>query len=200
MAREEQTVSYTVNKTSVVPALNFSARGIISSWTIALRPLLGMQDSSGPYIQIWRPTERDIQQSALDSDVQYSLVQSIEIYIEEDSDDDLIVTYVLDEEMNVEAGDIVGVKQPQNSKFFLMFNSEGPANIVANPDAEVVSNGFTSVMRLPLVTPEFYSSREYIPLHIYYYYKITTSLLTISETLPSSPQPKESVRCESCMF
>jgi hypothetical protein len=149
IVREEHTVSYSFNQTSVIPALSFSTPGTISSWTIAARCVHGLKGVGGPYIQIWRPRARNL-----------VLVESIEVYVEEEDCDELVVTRELDSAITVEAGDVIGVKQPENSRVFLMFERGGPTNYITNLDLEVVTSEVRSVMRLPLITPNFHSSRE----------------------------------------
>ena len=153
IVREERTVSYSLNQISVIPALNFSTPGTISSWTIAARCVQGLKGAGGPYIQIWRPTARD-------TNLEYRLVESIEVYVEEENCDELVITRELDSAIKVEAGDVIGVKQPENSQVFLMFETGGPTNYInTDLDLEVVTSEVRSVMRLPLITLDFHSSR-----------------------------------------
>ena len=163
VAREERTVSYSLNEISVIPALNFSTQGTIFSWTFAARRVLGLEGASGACIQIWRPTVRD----ARGNNLVFTLVESVEVYQEEKADE-LVITYELDSAVQIQAGDVVGVKQPENSNLFIMFEREGPTNYVNTniKDLEVVTSEVRTVMRLPLITPDFHSLRKCPALNV----------------------------------
>ena len=153
IAEEEHNVLYSFSELSVIPTLNFTQRGRISSWTFAARRILGMNAANLPSIQIWRPNKP----ATGTGGVQFRLVDSREIYLEDEEDEDLVVS--LDSDMNVEAGDVVGINQPHNSEVLLLFGEGDQVNFIGAPDSEVIDSS-KFVTRRPLLTPEFLLSSE----------------------------------------
>ena len=162
IAEEERNVLYSFNEISVIPTLNFTQRGRISSWTFAARRILGMNAARRilgmnaanlPSIQIWRPNKP----ATGTGGVQFRLVASREIYLEDEADEDLVVS--LDSDMNVEAGDVVGINQPHNSEVLLLFGEGDQVNFIGAPDSVVIDSS-KFVTRRPLLTPEFLLSSE----------------------------------------
>ena len=153
IAGEERNVLYSFSELSVIPTLNFTQRGRISSWTFAARRILGINAANLPSIQIWRPNKPATGAGG----VQFRLVDSREIYLEDEEDEDLVVS--LDSDMNVEAGDVVGINQPHNSEVLLLFGEGDQVNFIGAPDSEVIDSS-KFVTRRPLLTPEFLLSSE----------------------------------------
>ena len=153
IAEEEHNVLYSFSELSVIPTLNFTQRGRISSWTFAARRILGMNATNLPSIQIWRPNKP----ATGTGGVQFRLVDSREIYLEDEEDEDLVVS--LDSDMNVEAGDVVGINQPHNSEVLLLFGEGDQVNFIGAPDSVVIDSS-KFVTRRPLLTPEFLLSSE----------------------------------------
>ena len=173
---------YSFNETSVIPTLNFTRPGRILSWTLAARQVLGMTISALPSIQIWRPIDRN-------GHIGFRLIDSRVVYVNEDSED-LMVSYELETEMMVEAGDVVGVKQPENSELLILFGEGGHLNYIVSPGQERFSSlNAEHERRLPLLIPEFHPSGECII--------VSTIKFSVSETAglqPSQSQPGPSPR------
>ena len=155
IVKEESKVLYSFNETSVIPALNFTRPGTILSWTFAARRVLGMNISALPSIQIWRPVNRN-------GHIGFRLNDSREVHVNEDSED-LMVSFELETKMMVEAGDVVGVNQPENSELLILFGEGGYLNYIVSPGQERFSSHKAKhERRLPLLIPEFHPSGECI--------------------------------------
>ena len=149
-------MTYSVAGISVIPDLNFTLPGTVTAWQLAARHVLGMGHSKQlPQIQLWRPlTESEREEGGRD-DVLYMLRSSTEMNMTKDGN---LITYQLTPGMKVQAGDIVGVEQPENSRLLLMFQPTDDGSytnyITKLSNTEIVESG-VSVMRLPLLRPEF---------------------------------------------
>ena len=150
---------YSVAEISVIPDLQFTHSGTVTAWQFAARPVLGIDHSEQlPEVQLWRPlTESEREEGGRD-DVLYMLRSSTAVVEENMIEDGNLITYQLTSGMAVQAGDIVGVEQPRNSRLFLMFqptDGNSYTNYITEPGSTQIVESGVSVMRLPLLRPEF---------------------------------------------
>ena len=76
--------------------------------------------------------------------------QNVKLQIDERN----IYTYHLDSEMQVEAGDVVGVQQPQDSRLLLALHGQDSSSFVTGFNSTVTSVNTRQVMQqLPLLRP-----------------------------------------------
>ena len=88
----------------------------------------------------------------------YMLRSSTAVVEENMEKDGNLITYQLTSGMAVQAGDIVGVEQPENSRLFLIFQPTDDGsytNYITELGSTHIVEGGVSVMRLPLLRPEF---------------------------------------------
>lgn len=157
-ADQESEVLHSSNETSIIPGLNFISAGRVSSWQFAAR---GRQGSgvAVPHIQIWRQDNRVKRQSG----VLYTFHDSTLLHEGKlQTHGDNMYSYRLESDMVIEAGDVVGVEQPEDSQLFLLFQRGGPINYITDSGSTEVSISSNQMRRLPLLRPEFHPSSESI--------------------------------------
>ena len=166
IAREHDFMYSKEEMISVIPQLSFSSPGSVLSWTFTGRRVLGSDDSAAlesgnfavPHIQIWRPmvirTKRQFPDGRM---LRYTMVNTTAdlpgLEIEED---DNVVTYHMPSEVEVREGDAVGVEQPDGSELLLVFQPGSCNNyIIESGTSELTVETISTVMRQPLLRPEF---------------------------------------------
>ena len=157
IVRQESEWLYSSDEISIIPGLNFTRPGRVSSWKFAARHVVGPERSAMPQIQIWRPVIRTRQPIANI----YEFISSTSMSVQDlEEEEDNVFTHQLSSEVGVEAGDVVGIEQPENSQLLVVFqHSDLVINYLIDPDrnefdVESTADNNTE-MRLPLVRPEF---------------------------------------------
>ena len=145
----------------VIPGISFNCSGVITSWTIGAewRPD-GRDRDFFPHLQIWRGT------SCVTNT--FVLVGDVELFVaggDERPRDDYVFSGVPDPPLEFEAGDILGLFQPRESRSRVRVyydTSAGPTNyyIDTGNDNQPSVSSFTTTSAdgtedsLPLVTIE----------------------------------------------
>ena len=156
---KENKVMYSMAGISVIPDLNFTMPGTVAAWYFAARHVLGTNGSEIPQIQLWRPLTESEQEEGGRDNVLYMLRSSIEMDELKVMEDSNLITYQLTSGMAVQAGDIVGVEQPENSQLLLMFqptDDNSYTNYITRlGSTQIIDGKVRTMMRLPLLRPEF---------------------------------------------
>ena len=174
IVRQESQWSYSSEEMSVIPDLHFTRLGRVSGWQFAARNVSGSKGSAVPQIQIWRPVMGAKRQSDVNM---YTLISSTSMSNQDlRQDEDNVFFYQFRSDVDVVAGDVVGVEQPEDSQLFLVFQrSDWVINYVTDLDhdsTEFDVENSKIVTRLPLLRPDFRQARPTPP-----------------DTPPSQPQP-----------
>ena len=147
----------------VIPGISFNCSGAITSWTIGAEWRTDGRDRDFfPHLQIWRST-RCVTNT-------YDLVGDVELFVADDDErprDDYVFSGTPDPPLEFEAGDILGIFQPRDSRSRVRVyydTSAGPTNyyIDTGNDNQPSLESFTTTIdsadgtedSLPLVTIE----------------------------------------------
>ena len=144
----------------IIPGISFNCSGAITSWTIGAEWRTGLGRDFFPHLQIWRNTRCVTNM--------YDLVGDVELFVaggEERPRDDYVFSGTPDPPLEFEAGDILGIFQPRESRSRVRVyydTSAGPTNYyIATGNADQPSlASFTTTSAdgtedsLPLVTIE----------------------------------------------
>lgn len=161
------------DETTIFPDFNFTSSGSVFSWQFAAIERPG-SNISMPHIQIWRPCQmHENLQTDADMVPCYNLIHSTSRQnVKPQMDERNIYTYQLDSEMQVRAGDVVGVQQPQDSRLLLALHGEISSSFVTGFNSTVTSVNTRQVMQpLPLLRPASSESKL-----MYISYIMTTNL------------------------
>ena len=175
IVQQESQWTYSSKEMSVIPDLHFTKPGRVSGWQFAARRVSGSEGSAVPQIQFWRPVMGAERQSDVNM---YTLISSTSMSDQDlRQDEDNVFFYQFRSDVDVEAGDVVGVEQPEDSQLFLVFQrSDQVINYVTDLDhdsTEFDVEDSKNVTRLPLLRPDFRQASEPTP----------------PDTPPSQPQP-----------
>ena len=87
----------------------------------------------------------------------YNLIHSTSrqnVKLQKDERNNNIYTYQLDSEMQVEAGDVIGVQQPQDSQLLLALHGQDSSSFVTGFNSNMIRSNTSQVMQqLPLLRP-----------------------------------------------
>ena len=142
----------------IIPGISFNCSGTITSWTIGAEWRTGLARDFFPHLQLWR---------ICGDGTTYFLAGDTELLVPDsagfDSGDDFVFTGTADPVLEFQAGDILGLFQPRNTRSRVRVyydTSTGPTNhyIDTGNDNEPSLTSFTitgadgSADHLPLVT------------------------------------------------